>query len=138
MDEDHWLGMTMQLLMGGGLPSTVSFSNSQPTRSWEDNAPFGEQAEDQENDDDFPHSEEEGEEGSGAEEEEITPEEVALRRALRKKRASRYRSMFLLPRFVVDEDGSKRKLRAGEYHPDSKPCKATPIYRYPTPEIDLF
>ena len=126
-------------LAGNAFPGGGAEVDEDPIVAEDQEAQIGEtKAEDQENDDDFPHSEEEGEEGSGAEEEEITPEEVALRRALRKKRASRYRSMFLLPRFVVDEDGSKRKLRAGEYHPDSKPCKATPIYLYPTPEIDLF
>jgi len=38
----------------------------------------------------------------------------------RRNKALKYREMYLLPRFVVEEDGSKRKLEAGEFDPNSK------------------
>ena len=40
---------------------------------------------------------------------------LASKRRKRKDKASAYRELFLLPRYVVEEDGSKRKLEAGEY-----------------------
>ena len=46
-----------------------------------------------------------------------TPKEL---REIRRLKAKAYRDMYLLPRFVVEEDGSKRKLEAGEFDPKSQ------------------
>jgi hypothetical protein len=52
-------------------------------------------------------------------------------REQRRIRAKTYRELYLLPRYVVEEDGSKRKLEAGEYDPNSK------LYPLCTPIKDL-
>ncbi len=46
-------------------------------------------------------------------------------------RAYRFREMYLLPRFVSQENGSKRKLEPGEFHPNSQ------LYPLLTPLKDL-
>ena len=40
--------------------------------------------------------------------------------AARKRRVQRYRDIFALPRFVREEDGSYRRLKPGEYDPNSE------------------
>jgi hypothetical protein len=57
-----------------------------------------------------------------------TPAEIREHRRLV---AKNYRNMYLLPRFVFEEDGSKRKLEAGEFHPQSQ------LYPLMTPIRDL-
>jgi len=52
-------------------------------------------------------------------------------RASRQERAQAYRERYLLPRYVVEEDGSKRKLEAGEYDDKSM------LYPLTTPIKDL-
>lgn len=57
-----------------------------------------------------------------------TPKEL---REIRRLKANNYRTMYLLPRFVQEEDGSKRKLEAGEFDPKSK------LYPISTPIKDM-
>lgn len=57
-----------------------------------------------------------------------TPKQI---REQRRIRAKTYRDLYLLPRYVVEEDGSKRKLEAGEFDPNSK------LYPLTTPIKDL-
>ena len=45
--------------------------------------------------------------------------DIAFRRK-RKLKAEQYREFFLLPRYVVEEDGSKRKLESGEFSGQSR------------------
>lgn len=59
---------------------------------------------------------------------ELTPREI---REQRRIRAKTYRDLYLLPRYVIEEDGSKRKLEAGEYDANSK------LYPLCTPVKDL-
>ena len=57
-----------------------------------------------------------------------TPEEA---RRIRKAKANNYRTYYLLPRYVVEEDGKKRKLEAGEFVENSK------LYSIFTPLRDM-
>lgn len=57
------------------------------------------------------------------------PKEKSSRNRL--LRAYRYREMYLLPRFVSQENGLKRKLEPGEFHPNSQ------LYPLLTPLKDL-
>jgi hypothetical protein len=57
-----------------------------------------------------------------------TPQQL---RQIRRLKANNYRTMYLLPRFVEEEDGSKRKLEAGEFDPKSK------LYPLTTPIRDM-
>lgn len=57
-----------------------------------------------------------------------TPQQLRL---IRHQKANNYRTMYLLPRFVEEEDGSKRKLEAGEFDPKSK------LYPITTPIRDM-
>lgn len=57
-----------------------------------------------------------------------TPKQL---REIRRLKANNYRTMYLLPRYVDEEDGSKRKLEAGEFDPKSK------LYPITTPIRDM-
>jgi hypothetical protein len=57
-----------------------------------------------------------------------TPAEL---RKIRRLKANNYRNMYLLPRFVEEENGEKRKLEAGEFDPKSK------LYPLSTPIKDM-
>ena len=44
---------------------------------------------------------------------------VGKHRMNRRNKADLYRQLYLLPRYVEEEDGTKRKLEPGEFNPDS-------------------
>lgn len=41
-------------------------------------------------------------------------------RKIRRLKGENYRNRYLLPRYVLEEDGTKRKLEPGEYDPNSQ------------------
>ena len=46
--------------------------------------------------------------------------QLAIDRAAKRDKANNYRELYLLPRYVIEEDGSKRKLEAGEFDEKSQ------------------
>jgi hypothetical protein len=63
-----------------------------------------------------------------ASQEELNKNEL---RKIRRLKAENYRNRYLLPRFVLEENGTRRKLEPGEYDPNSQ------LYPITTPIAEL-